>query len=232
MTINTVLLVSILALVAWMKPWSDSDIANKRTITVSGQGTVAAEADEFTFRPAYEFEGESSEEVVQAGTDKANSVRDGLKEIGVEDSDIKLDASSYESWYRDELTESYRSYFTFTVTAHSKEKAQEIQDYLLTTNPTGSITPTPSFSTEKQKELANQARSKAVEDARSSAQVSAQELGLEVDEVVSIKELQSTGGDVYPMPMEIAVDSTSSYLPVATGEQDFSINVEVVFEVK
>jgi len=39
------------------------------------------------------------------------------------------------------------------ITDIKKDLAQKVQDYLLTTNPKGSVTPYPSFSTAKQKEL-------------------------------------------------------------------------------
>lgn len=233
--INTVLLIAVLVFVVWMRPWSTSSSDLTRTIKTSGQGTVEAVADEFTFRPSYEFKAATSDEVVTLGANKTTEVTNGLKDLGVEEKDIKIDASAYESWYREKENgeDVFRSYFTITVVTRDKDSAQKIQDYLLGTSATGSITPTPSFSTEKQKELADEARTKAIADARDAADKNASGLGVKIIGVVSVDE---TGGDdfvVYPMigVAESSASDTAS-LPVATGQQEYTVNVSVTFEVK
>ncbi|MCB9821063.1 SIMPL domain-containing protein [Candidatus Nomurabacteria bacterium] len=230
--LNTVLLATTVGLLLWSQPWQ-GEVSQKRTISTSGEGTVSAEADEFTFNPSYDFKGDTSDDVIAAATNKADEVTKGLEELGIEDKDITVDASSYENWYTDEEEDIVRSNLYMQIVVDDKDKAQEVQDYLLTTSPAGSLTPTPGFSDSKQKELAAEARKLAIEDARTKADQSATELGLKVGKALTVEETENYGG--YPIAyatLDSASSSETKSLPIRTGEQDYTINVNVTYEVK
>jgi uncharacterized protein len=113
--------------------------------------------------------------------------------------------------------------------------AKKVQDYLVTTNPSGSITPYPSFSTKKQKDLQDKVRSEALTDARKKADDTAKGLGAHVGKVIAISEGSSGGGcganSICPA-QDAAVGSSAGSgksLSVQPGSDEFTYSVSVVF---
>jgi uncharacterized protein YggE len=125
---------------------------------------------------------------------------------------------------------------TLTVTANNEKLAQKVQDYLLTTNPTGEVTPYASFSKDKEKQLQAQARSKAEQDAKAKADQSAKNLGFKVDRVKSVTD--GTLGGVNPYGPLIATgangantDQATPHLNLQPGQNDLSYSVQVVYYI-
>ena len=76
----------------------------------------------------------------------------------------------------------------------------------------------------------NEARKSAIADARSRADLYAQAMGVKVGKVISISE-QSVN---LPRPMfqsRMAVSAMADSVPIATGEQDVSATINVVYEL-
>ncbi len=218
------------------QPWSVSPV-DARKITVTGEAVIEAEPDEFQFNPTYNFTSDTQDGAIQEAADKSTEVVAELKKLGVEDKDIKINGYSHDwYWYYDEDDGNHTS-VNITITVNDKDQAQKVQDYLLTTEPEGQITPWPSFSESKSKELETQARSEAVADAKSKAQASADELEVRVGKVISVSEGNGFGD--YPIAyaekdMMIGLDSAEAprSIPVQPGEDEFRYNVTVIFELK
>ncbi len=119
-----------------------------------------------------------------------------------------------------------------TITVQSKDTAQKVSDYLLSTAPLGSVSPQPGFSDAKRKELQSRARDEAIKDARSKAEQNARNTGTRLDKV---KEVSDGDGFNNDMPIAyggvtssrdaIEVDSTSSFLSVLPGETELRYTV-------
>lgn len=224
---------NILTLFLW-RPWVSSTTA-ERTISVNGETVIEAEPDEFIFSPSYRLTGSSKDAVLDKAVKKANEVVDGLKKLGVEDKDIKLDTSSYETWWYQDDDGQDSATVSLTVTVNDRDFAQEVQDFLVDTNPEGQISPWSTFSDDRQNKLESQARTEAVADAKNKAEQSARELGVKVGKVVSISEGSGFGG--YPIA-EFATaangvdEDVSSSLPIQPGENEYNFSVTVVFELK
>jgi uncharacterized protein YggE len=112
--------------------------------------------------------------------------------------------------------------------------AQKVQDYLVTTTPTGSVSPQSMFSEAKRQELNNQARDEATKDARAKAEQSAQNLGFKLGKVKSITD--GAGFDQI-MPMDAVVSTGSaeasvSRLAVQPGESELSYSVTVIYYIR
>jgi len=216
------------------QPWSTSP-ADARKITVTGESTIQSEPDEFQFNPTYNITSDTRDGAIQKAADKSTTVVAELKKIGVEDKDIKINGYS-QDWYYDENDKNHTS-VNITITVSDKDQAQKVQDYLLTTEPEGQITPWPTFSDSKSKELETQARTEAVADAKLKAQASADELGIRVGKVLSVSE--GSGFGDYPIAymqdeMMVGTDSAkaSRSIPIQPGEDEYRYNVTVVFELK
>ncbi len=223
-----------LMLYLW-QPWN-SISADTRRITVTGEATLEAEPDEFAFRPTYSFESSDKDKALQEASDTTTEIVNELKKLGVEDKDIKVNGYG-QDWYwfyNDELD---RVSVNIIATVSEKDTAQKVQDYLLTTNPEGQITPTPTFSEAKQKELEEQGRTAAVADAKSKAQISVNELEVKLGKVISVSE--GYGFADYPVAFgengtAVGLDSVEvkRSIPLQPGQDKLSYSVTVVYEIK
>ncbi len=227
------LVLVILVMLALWQPWQGSVGSGDRKITVSGQASVSAEPDEFQFSPLYERENVEQIAVLSGGLTAK------LKELGVPEKNFTINASSYDKYPTDLRSGTVpgsagtTNTLSISITVDSKELAQKVQDYLLTTSPKGSITPYPTFSETRNKELENEARGKAIEDARKRAEETAGELGAKIGAVIEVKE----GGNFGMVPLRVdaaapAADGITSSIPVTPGENEYNYTVEVVFALK
>ncbi|MDQ3064652.1 MAG: SIMPL domain-containing protein [bacterium] len=216
-----------LMLAAW-RPWT-STAASSRVIAITGEATVSAEPDELVFYPYFEVKD------TQQLTQKAATITDGLKKLGVEEKYIKTNASSYEKYLsvpEGSGTDTLTLQFTVTITAN-KELSQKVQDFLVAQNPKGQISPQASFSTEKRKQLTDQATVQATADAKTRADKMAAELGAKIGKVVKVSEATS----MFPYALEgrdmaVSQDSAASKLPISVGENDFTYQLQVEFELR
>jgi len=219
-------------LLVW-KPWQQAPGANARTITVTGEATVKAEPDEYVFYPTYQFKNADKAAALKELTAKSNVIVAKLKELGVADKQIKTNAggSDYQIYYPENTTDPTYS-LTLTITLDNRESAQKVQDYLVTTSPTGSVTPQASFSTAKRKDLENQARDKATKEARSKADQSAKNLGFKIGAVKSVEDGAGFGGPI-PLGREMSggesVSDAKQELTVQPGENELNYTVTVVY---
>ena len=232
-----IVIVALLAMMAGMllvwKPWQQTLSANARTITVTGEATVRAVPDEFVFTPTYQFKNADKAAALKELTAKSNVIVAKLKELGVADNQIKTNAggNDFQIYYPENSTEPAYS-LTLTVTLGNRELTQKVQDYLITTSPTGSVTPQANFSTAKRKELENQARDKATKEARGKADQSAKNLGFKIGKVKSVEDGTGFGGIVPLGAGETAVADSKTSLVVQPGENDLNYSVTVVYYIR
>ena len=118
----------------------------------------------------------------------------------------------------------------------NQELAQKVQDYLLTKDAKGQIAPQATFSEEKQNDLEVEATKEASEDARAKAEAKASLFDAEVGKVITIDESQ--GGSIgYPEPylvedLSVSSSETSASLPVLPGQNEYSLTVNVTYELQ
>ena len=228
-------LVAVIAVMLFVwKPWVAK--ATDRTIDVTGQTTVSARPDEFVFYPSYEFKNGDKQAAIKQLSAKSDELVSALKKLGVADKDIKTNSSSWSYPIYANGTASDPTYtLQLTVTVGSDELVQKVQDYLLGTSPSGSISPQATFSEKKRKELENQARGEASKDARKKAEESAKNLGFKIAAVKSVVDSSGFGG-IYPATgyaVDLkAEDSARASLAVQPGENDLTYTVSVTYYIK
>jgi len=243
-TLALLLLVVIATMTYFWKPWEQSGTV--RTISVQGQATVSAVPDKYKFQPV--FTGAD----VKAVTAVGNEAVAQLKKLGVKNVDIKttIYASSDPKLMPLGVTSPtiavgepnnmpypYPSNSTYTITATVGEKAlaQRVSDYLATTKAAGQVAPTAVFTKDTQTKLDLSARSKASDDAKDKAAVTAKRLGARVGKVVKISDISSpwiyatdsAGGGAMP---QSAKSSGGPTIQPGTNEVSYSFTVE--FELK
>jgi len=232
-----ILAVIILVMLVVWKPWHPAPSAKDRTISVTGDATLKAEPDEFVFAPSYEFKEADKSTAIKNMTAKSNDVVAELKKLGVADKQIKTNADSwtYPSYNDGDATPTYT--LSVTVTVSDKTLAQKVEDYLVTTSPTGTLTPQANFSTGKEKSLQAQARDTATKEARGKAQQIAKNLGFHLGAVKSVDDSDGFGGGViHPFgtaeSMGKSTASDDAKLTVQPGENSLDYSVTVVYYIR
>ncbi len=231
------LLAVIAAMLLIWKPWVSANKSADRTVQVTGDAKLTATPDEYTFSPSYEFKNSNKDAALAELTKKNEEIVAKLKTLGVPDKKIKSDfnGSDYPVYYEED-PQNTNYVLRLTVAVGTRELAQKVQDYLITTSPTGAVSPQASFSDAKRKQLENQARDEATKDARAKADQSAKNLGFKLGSVKSVSD--STGFDIMPYAVknglaatsEAALDTTK--LSLQPGENDLNYSVTVSYYIR
>jgi uncharacterized protein YggE len=220
--IIVLLLVVIVGLIAYCRPWEPRYGNNARTIAVTGKATLSAAPDEFVFNPTYEFTNADQKAALAALSAKSNELVGRLKGLGVPASDIKTNADSYNGYvvpvYPIKGNGNPQPAYTLrvTVTLADSKLVQKVQDYLVSTTPTGQVSPRAEFSDAMQNQLEAQARDGATKDARSKAEQSAKNLGFRLGAVKNVQDGEGFGGI---MPLQAGATSAD----YATGDQSLVV---------
>jgi len=233
-----ILLVAVGVMLFMWKPWQANIKANERTVSVTGDATITATPDEFVFSSSYDFTNTDKQTALDQLSAKSDDLVAKLKALGVADKNIQTNANDYSSGvYLPVYQDNGNTYtLTLTITVTDKTLAQKVQDYLVTTTPSGAVSPEADFSDAKQKTLQSQARDQATKDARSKADQSAKNLGFKVSAVKSV-----TDGYGFGVPTPLLNSDASSgatvkaepaSLTLQPGQNDLSYSVTVVYYIK
>lgn len=235
--IITLVLLAVIALMLMLwKPWEETPGANDRTVQVTGQAKITAEPDEFAFYPNYEFTGADKDAALAQMGKKSDEIVFQLKKLGVPDSKIKINSDGYDrKYFGPDQPEGGNTYtLRMTVTVSDRELAQKVQDYLVGTQPSGTVSPQATFSESKQKELEKKARDEATNDARAKAEQSAKNLGYRIGKVKAVAD----GGGFGPiMPFDTRstqqdASVSATKLNLQPGENELSYSVTVTYYIK
>lgn len=245
--VSFVLLLVVVGMLAAWRPWSAGADANARTVEVTGDSTQVSAADKFEFYPSYQFTNTDQDAALKALSAKSDAVVAELKKLGVPGNKIKTTANGHTTYEYGSSKPSDASYsmpvapdgqdntylLQIVVTADSLELAQKVQDYLITTKPSGSITPVASFSDARRKQLEDAARSEAAKDARKKAEQMAKDLGFRLGKVKSVKDGSGFGSIPYLEARDTQADvQTSGGLEVNPGEYTLPYQVTVTYYVR
>jgi uncharacterized protein len=232
--VQTFLILVVLGLLLWSQPWNQAGSSVSRKVSVGGEASIKAEPDEYVFSPYFNESGKDKEAIKTSLNEKANAAVAKLKELGVEEKDIKLDASSYDYWYI-QGNEDGNLNIMLNITVHNKDAAQKVQDYLLTLPLEGQLTPQAQFSEAKKKELNSQATEEAIKDAKQKAEQQATLLGAKVGKVIEVGQPTEVNFPIAYSGSELTVDSANaqrSSLPVLAGQNDYTLQITVTYELK
>ena len=226
-----VLVIALLTTIGLWHPWSPSAASQNRTMTITGEATVSDTPDEFIFYPTYQETGTDRQATIDKVSAKVNTVIAEIKKLGVSEDSITLSANAYTAYWQPNSENSIS--VTVTVKVDNKTLAQKVQDYIITTTPSGQITSWPTFSDAKLKTLQANARTEALKDARSKADKTVGELGAALGKVISVSD-NNYGGIIPMMGVAEASDSvtTKTSLPISTGKQDVTVTIQVTYELR
>lgn len=234
--IGLLVVVTLVMLFLW-KPWQGDKVSD-RTIEVTGQATVSARPDEFTFYPTYDFKNNDKEAALKQLGAKGSKIVADLKKLGVADKNIKVNSDSWSYPVYELRGGSQTSTYTLrlTIVTNTDDLTKKVQDYLATTSPSGTISPQASFSETKLKAVEAQGRDEATKEARQKAEQSAQNLGFRLVSVKTVNDGAGFGIYPYYSGKEVAVDNGSGRstpsIPIQPGENELTYTVTVTYYIK
>ena len=213
------------------------------TITVSDTGEIYAKPDLALTTFSVITEAKTVGEALSENTKKMNAVIDFVKGQGVEAKDLKTTGfyiyPRYE--YQKVETEIYpyppgkRVLVGYEVTQSLEVKIrnmEKIGDIIegateAGANQVGDL----QFTIDKQDELKAQARTQAIEKAKTKAKELASQLGVKLVRIINFSE--SSQLPYYPLRLEAAAPEAGGEVPqIETGENKISITVTLTYEIK
>lgn len=227
--------VIVIMLAVW-QPWQPRYDRDARTVSATGDATIKAVPDEYAFYPVYTLKNSDKATAIAESSKKSDEVVQKLKELGVADSKIKTSVNGYQDMYMaNQSSGDYVYTVSLTVTLSDKTLAQKVQDYLVSTGPEGGVSPQPTFSESKRKQLESVARGDASKDARKKAEQLANTLGGRIGDIKTITDSGGFGGVPIPM-MDSSVKSVAPSggptLTLQPGENELTYSVSVEYYLR
>jgi uncharacterized protein YggE len=209
----------------------------QRGITVSGQGIVQGAPDIATISLGVSSLANTVAEARTQAATAMTAMIDSMKANGVEEKDIQTDQLniSPEYDYTDgrQLLRGFRVTNTVTAKLRDIDRTGEVVDEAVEAGGDNTTINGIGFSIENPDELKNQAREKAVADARARAETLARASGVTLGNPVTISE-SSYSPPVY-YGREAAADSAGAPVPetpIEAGELDVIVDVSITWEIE
>jgi uncharacterized protein YggE len=231
-----------LALILPVLAMADDDAAAlRRSVNVSGQGEISAAPDRARLSMAVE----ALNPELKAAQDEVNKVVRAFlaeaKTLGVKDEDLSTAGITVQPEYvwdekaRNNRLTGYRARRAIELTVRNLD---QIGDFILRATRVGVNTvQAPVLESTREKELSRQALVKAIEDARSKAELAAQTLNVRLGPIHSLNASENNVRPPYPMmrmkaeAAAAAYDSGNQEMGFAAGEIKFSATVNADFDL-
>lgn len=212
---------------------------DRDTITIAGEGKVTARPDVARITVGVQTDGATVREVQQKNTERMTAVINAVKTMGVAEKDIQTSQFSVSPQY--EWKDGRSRVIGYQVVQQATVKVRDLDkagDILARVGDAGANTVSgPDFVIDEPMKLREEARAKAIADARAKAGQLASDLGVDLGPVVNFSE--ASAGMPYPMPMlykaEVAMDASAGNMaapPIEAGSSDVMANVSITFELR
>lgn len=234
------LIVFLIALTFWIgaKFFNEIKIFNRPglnapTVSVSGEGKIFARPD--VGRLSFSAEAESLDvaEAQRLSAEVINNAIKFLKNFGFDEKDLKT--ASYEISPLYDFPKGRREFRGYRVSQGMEIKIRDL-------NRTGAVLEglaiagvknigALNFEIDQMKDLQNQARQKAIEDAKEKAQKLVFDLGARLGKIVSFSE-SGANGPIFALKTFGAAENEFGRPEVPVGENEIAVFVTLVFELK
>ncbi len=205
-----------------------------RIIKVSGQGESSAAPDMATIQTGVTIEAKTAVAAMDENNVAVEKILADLKNMKVAEKDIQTSQFSVQPVYdrgdrgqRKPEIVGYRVSNQLRIRIRNLSELGPLLDTVIRSgsNQVSGI----SFGVDDSTSVMNEARTRAVANAKAKAELYADAAGVAVGKVISIDELQV----VFPQPRMygMAMEMGDGSVPIAAGEQDFTVSVNVTFEM-
>lgn len=207
-------------------------------ITVSGEASVSVQPDRASVNAGVDTDAKTAREASDANNTAMAKVLAALKAANIDDKDVRTSRLSLQPQYSplqpkysDRTVPSivgYRASNHVIVRITDVSKVASVIDTVVAAgaNDVGNI----AFEVSQASKLLDDAREKAVADARRKAEIYAKAAGVTLGAALSISE----GGVLPPMfrPFSATSKAAAAPTPIAQGEETLSISVSVTWAIK
>jgi uncharacterized protein YggE len=204
-------------------------------ISVTGQASISVPPDLAEVDGGVATDAKTAREASDANNTAMTKVLAALKSAGIEDKDVQTSRLSLQPQYGSQVASrsgpsvivGYRASNRVTVKVRDVNKVATVIDTLVGAgaNDIGNV----SFSVSQASKLLDDAREKAVADARRKAEIYAKAAGVTLGAPLSISE------EGAPQPMfraKMAMPMAAAPTPIAQGEETLSVSVSVTWAIK
>lgn len=215
------------------------------TISVSGTGEAFAAPDIAMISFSVSKDAKTVTEAQKASAEKINAIMAFLKESGIEDKDIQTTNYNLSPKYEYQLQYCSNGHcppenpviIGYTVSQSITVKIRKIDDAGTILVGVGDKGATDiggiDLTVEKKEAVQDESRDKAIKDAQSKAEVLAKSLGVRLTRVVSFSESGNYPQPFYGLGGSMMKSSEGAIAPsIPTGENKFTSNVSIVYEIQ
>ena len=229
---SRLLLTAAAALLAAAPPAAAETMMMPPAISVIGEASIQVPPDLATIDGGVSTDAKTAKEAAAANAEAMTKVMQALKASGIKEQDLQTSRLSLLPQYAapsrpgpNSLT-GYRASNRVTVRLTDVNKVAGVIDTLVSAgaNEIGGI----NFSVASTSKLLDEARDKAMADARRKAEIYARAAGVTLGAPLSIAEDTTQG----PSPYRRMATGLAAAAPVAPGEETLSVNVSVSWAIK
>jgi uncharacterized protein YggE len=202
-------------------------------ISVTGEAQVSAPPDLAELDAGVASDGKTAREAAETNNAAMSKVLLALKGAGLEDKDYQTSRLSLQPQYAPNRPGpspivGYRASNRVSIKLHDVAKVASVIDTLVTAgaNDVGNI----NFTVSQASKLLDDAREKAIADARRKAEIYAKAAGVTLGAPISISE-EGAPAPVFRGKMMAAAPMATS-MPIAQGEETLSVTVAVSWAIK
>jgi uncharacterized protein len=223
------------AAIAWLASpaAAEDERAPDRVLWLTGHGEVKTKPDMAHVTIGVMSEGASAREALTANTQAMQKIMTALKSAGIAEKDIQTSNFTVSARYGDE-TAGRQQVIGYTVSNNLDTSVRELPKLGLILDDVVSQGSNQiygiAFDIAERQPLEDEARKRAVADARRKAAIYAEAAGVKLGPVMAIGE---TAGAPPPVPIvgRAMMKAEAAPVPVAEGEQTVAIDVSVAWEI-
>lgn len=223
------------------------------SITVTGNGEVFVAPDVAKFTFTVEKDAKTMSDAQKSVTEQGNALIAQLKDAGIEEKDIKTEGFNAYPKYENQNTSSfmgscvpgycppmntkpvivgYTVSHTYSVKVKNLEKSGDIAK--LITDANISSLSGPDFTIDDQNKINNDARDKAITDAKEQAEILADQLDVHLGKIVDFQVINS--GMIAPYAMRAMAGSDmvekASAPTIEPGQTNVKIQVQITYQIR
>jgi uncharacterized protein len=222
------------ALIGPRSSMSASDTSLPRIVSISGLGEVKARPDMATISTGVVSEAVSAKDALAKNNAAMAAVIAALKNAGIGEDDIQTSGFSvspkYPAYPAPQRVVGYTVSNQVTAQVKTLKNLGPILDTLVQSgsNQISGIT----FGIDDPKKVLDEARKKAVADARAKAELYAEAAGVSLGSVIQISEQTAITPPVPMMRMAVEAAATDAAVPIAAGQQTVSATVAITYAIQ
>ena len=204
-------------------------------IRVTGEGKAAAPPDMATINAGVTSEAPTAREALDANNEAMRRLLEFVTDRGIAAKDVQTSNFSLSPVYEHDQPQrsepkvrAYRVQNSVEVRVRNLDALGELLDGLVSSgsNQIHGV----GFDVANPQRLLDKARRDAIRNAKARAKVFAEAAGVEVGSVIQISE--QTAEPPRPMQMGMEMRAMAADVPIATGEQEFNVRVNVTYKLK